>query len=169
MYAAIRVMLRADMFVFAIRVCLCNWLFGPLYRTACYYSYKDFFVHRQTAPSGPRHPHCWGSDITPRHTTLGRAPLDEWSARLRDLYIKTHNTQQESDIHAHPHPPRRDSNSQSLTSQRPQIRTVDRAVSGIGTINLIPVLYIEIIHKQKRKHCIHNKWQWLTDYLWIIN
>jgi hypothetical protein len=27
-----------------------------------------------------------------RHTTLGRTPLDERSARRRDLYITTHNT-----------------------------------------------------------------------------
>jgi len=29
---------------------------------------------------------------TQRHTTVGRTPLDEWSARRRDLYLKTHNT-----------------------------------------------------------------------------
>jgi hypothetical protein len=27
-----------------------------------------------------------------RDTTLGRIPLDEWSARRRDLYLTTHNT-----------------------------------------------------------------------------
>jgi hypothetical protein len=27
-----------------------------------------------------------------RHTTLGRTPLDGWSARRRDLYLTTHNT-----------------------------------------------------------------------------
>jgi hypothetical protein len=27
-----------------------------------------------------------------RHITLGRTPLDEWSARCRDLYLTTHNT-----------------------------------------------------------------------------
>jgi hypothetical protein len=26
------------------------------------------------------------------HTTIGRTPLDEWSARRRDLYLRTHNT-----------------------------------------------------------------------------
>jgi hypothetical protein len=35
-----------------------------------------------------------------RHITLGRTPLDEWSARRRDLYLTTHNTHsQETDIH----------------------------------------------------------------------
>jgi hypothetical protein len=27
-----------------------------------------------------------------RHTTVGRTPLDEWSARRRDVYMTTHNT-----------------------------------------------------------------------------
>ena len=31
-------------------------------------------------------------DHTKRRTTLGRTPLDEWSARRRDLYQTTHNT-----------------------------------------------------------------------------
>jgi len=30
--------------------------------------------------------------ITFRHTTLVRTPLDEWSARLREPYLTTHNT-----------------------------------------------------------------------------
>jgi hypothetical protein len=44
-----------------------------------------------------------GFTITLRHTTLGRTPLDEWSARRRDLYLTTHNIPC----------PRRDSNPQS--------------------------------------------------------
>ena len=31
-------------------------------------------------------------DHTQRRTAVGRAPLDEWSARRRDLYLTTHNT-----------------------------------------------------------------------------
>jgi len=49
-----------------------------------------FFIARQ-APSGPEPPYCRGFTITPRHTTLGRTPLNEWSARRRDLYIITHD------------------------------------------------------------------------------
>jgi len=44
-----------------------------------------------TAPSGPGLPHCQGFRITFRHTTVGRTPLDEWSARGRDLYVATYN------------------------------------------------------------------------------
>jgi len=28
---------------------------------------------------------------TEGHTTVGRTPLDEWSARRRDFYLRTHN------------------------------------------------------------------------------
>ena len=31
-------------------------------------------------------------DHTQRHSTVGRTPLDEWSARRRDLYLTTHDT-----------------------------------------------------------------------------
>ena len=31
-------------------------------------------------------------DHTQRRSTLGRTPLDEWSARRRDLYLTTHDT-----------------------------------------------------------------------------
>jgi len=45
---------------------------------------------------------------TQRRTTVCRTPLDEWSARRRDLYLTTHNT------HKDKHPcPRCDSNPQS--------------------------------------------------------
>jgi len=42
--------------------------------------------------SGPGLPHSRVFTITFRHTTLGRTPLDEWSARRRDLYLTKHNT-----------------------------------------------------------------------------
>jgi len=31
-------------------------------------------------------------DHTQRRATVGRTPLNEWSARRRDLYLTTHNT-----------------------------------------------------------------------------
>ena len=51
-----------------------------------------FFFHDATAAVGPWPLLCWGSTITLRHTTLGRIPLEEWSARRRDLYLTRHNT-----------------------------------------------------------------------------
>ena len=66
--------------VFAWRVCLYN-------------SYFFFYPMAQLPPSGPGPPHYWDFTITLRHTTLVSTPLDEWSARRRDLYLTTHNTQ----------------------------------------------------------------------------
>ena len=56
-------------------------------RPACvnYYSFHD-----ATAPSGPGPPHCLAF-TTLRTTTLGRTPLDKWSALRRDVYLTTHN------------------------------------------------------------------------------
>jgi hypothetical protein len=58
------------------------------------------FPNVATAPSGPGLSHCPGFTITLRHTTLGRTPLDEWSARRTDLYLTTHNTDKIQGIHA---------------------------------------------------------------------
>ena len=44
-----------------------------------------------TAPSGPGPPHYRSFTTTLRHNILGRIPLDQWSARRRDIYL--HNTQ----------------------------------------------------------------------------
>ena len=53
--------------------------------------------------SGPRPPHYRGFTITLRHTTLGRTRLDEGSARPRDLYLTTHNTdKRQTDRHPYP-------------------------------------------------------------------
>ena len=56
-----------------------------------------FFLLARQPPSGPWPPphsrgFLWFLDHTLRHTTVGWTPLDEWSARRRDLYLKTHNT-----------------------------------------------------------------------------
>ena len=38
------------------------------------------------------HPFLKFLDHTQRRTTVGKTPLDEWSARRRDLYLTTHDT-----------------------------------------------------------------------------
>ena len=38
------------------------------------------------------HPFLMFPDHTQRRSTVGRTPLDEWSARRRDLYLTTHDT-----------------------------------------------------------------------------
>ena len=62
---------------------------------------------------------------TQRRTTVGRTPLDERSARRRDLYLTTHNT-------GNRHPCLRwYSNPQSHQTQ-----ALDRAATGTGTLNM---------------------------------
>ena len=39
-------------------------------------------------------------DHTQRRITVGRTSLDEWSAPRRDLFLTTHNTHRQTDIHA---------------------------------------------------------------------
>ena len=66
--------------------------------------------------------------ITLRHTTVGRTPLDEWSARRRYLYLTTHNTHER-----YTSMPRRDSNPQSqhASCRRHTTRPVEWAVVSI--------------------------------------
>ena len=61
---------------------------------------STFSPHVATAPSESGPPHYRGFTITLGHTTLGRTPLGEWSARRRDLYLTTHNTHKKTDISA---------------------------------------------------------------------
>jgi hypothetical protein len=51
-----------------------------------------FPAHGATAPGGPGPPRYRGFTIKIRHTSFGRTPLDEWSARRIHLYPATHNT-----------------------------------------------------------------------------
>jgi hypothetical protein len=57
-----------------------------------------------------RVPHYRAFTISPRHTTLGRTPLEEWPAQRRDLYL-THTAL----TTARHLSPRRDSNPQYLS------------------------------------------------------
>jgi len=65
-------------------------------RMACWITKATVFFGA-IASSGPWPlPHSrgflWFLDHTQRHTAVGRTPLDERSARRRDLYLTTHNT-----------------------------------------------------------------------------
>jgi len=53
--------------------------------------YAVHFSHDPTALSDPGSLHFRGFAITLRHTTPGRTPLDEGSARRKDLYLR-HNS-----------------------------------------------------------------------------
>ena len=45
-----------------------------------------------TAPSGLGPPHYQGFRVTLRITTLGRTPLNKWSARRRNPHLTTRHT-----------------------------------------------------------------------------
>jgi len=51
-----------------------------------------YIFHGATAHSGSSPPHYPGFMIILRHTTLGRTPLDECSARRREFYLTISNT-----------------------------------------------------------------------------
>jgi hypothetical protein len=77
---------------------------------------QTFLISRQPT-SGPRH--ClWSSSITLRHTTLGRTPLDEWSARRRDVYL-TYNTHNR---HIHASDRSRTPNPSKTAASKPHLR-----------------------------------------------
>jgi len=66
-------------------------------------------------------------DYTQRRTTVGRTPLDEWSAHRRDLYLTTHNTHNRQTSM----PPVGFEPTISA-GERPQTYVLDRAATGNG-------------------------------------
>ena len=67
-------------------------------------------------------------DHKQRRTTVGRTPLDEWSARRRDLYLTTHNTHNRQismpPVWFEP----------TISAwERPQSYALDRAATGTGS------------------------------------
>jgi hypothetical protein len=69
----------------------------------------------------------WFVDHTQLHTTVGRIPLDEWSARRRDLYPTNKQRSQETDIHDPSGIRTRNPSKQAATDLR-----VDRSATAIG-------------------------------------
>jgi hypothetical protein len=87
-----------------------------------------FFSYSAGAQRGPWPPHSWEFYNTWR-TSVGRTPLEKWSARRRDLYLTTHNTHNRqvfmTPVGFEPIIP---------ASERPQTDALDRAVTaGTGT------------------------------------
>ena len=96
------------------------------------YTHVCLFVFDATAPPPPE----WATassftmflDHTQRRATVARIPLDERSARPRDLYLTTHNT------------PNRQTSMPPVgfehtisAGERPQTYALDRAATGTGT------------------------------------
>ena len=65
-----------------------------------------------------------------RHTTLGRTPLDEWSARRTDLYLATHNTHKRQTAT----PPAAGIEPVIPESEWPQTHALECAATGIGIL-----------------------------------
>jgi hypothetical protein len=80
-----------------------------------------------TGHNGPGPSHCRGFTITLRHTTLGTTPLDERSARRRDLYLTTHNTHKRQTSM-----PQLIFEPTTSTSERPQTVALDHAATAIS-------------------------------------
>ena len=74
---------------------------------------------------------CWGFEVEFRHTTFGRTPLDEWFARLRDLYLTTHNTHnRRTSI------PPAGFEPSIPPSEQPQTHAIERAATGISWLQI---------------------------------
>ena len=63
-----------------------------------------------------------------RHSTVGRIPMDEWSARRRDLYLITHNTHNRQTYMLPV-----EFETTVAASERPQTYDLDRAATGTDT------------------------------------
>jgi hypothetical protein len=87
-----------------------------------------------TTTIGPGPPHYRGFTVTLRHTTLGRTPLDEGSARRRDLYLTNHNTHKRQTSM-----PPAGFEPTIPASERPQTHALDGAAAGIGSLALYAV------------------------------
>ena len=85
-------------------------------------------------------------DFTQRRTTVGRAPLDEWSARRRDLYLTTHNTQNRqvsmSPVEFKP---------TVSVGERPQTYALDRVATGTGCL-LIRYSFVSEVRRPSYKN-----------------
>jgi hypothetical protein len=102
-----------------------------------------FFYSGATAPGGPRPPHYRGFTITLRLITLGRTPLDEWSAWRRGLYLTTHSTNKRQTfmIPASFEPA-------IPASERPQNHAWDRAAT---RISIMGIRNFNLLRSQVRK------------------
>ena len=85
-------------------------------------------------------------DHTQRRTTVGRTPLDEWSARRRDLYLKTHNIHnRQTSMHPVGLEPT------ISARERPQTYALDRAATGTGRIKWLHKFIVPCILSRKNE------------------
>ena len=90
-------------------------------------------------------------EITLRHITLGRTPLDELSAHCRDLYLTAHNTHERKTSM----PPARFEPA-IPANERPLTHALDRTATGIGTAvayintksSIVFVIEMDFVHHE---------------------
>ena len=98
-------------------------------------------------------------DHTQRRTTVGRTPLDEWSARRRDLYLTTHNTHNRQTSM----PPVGFEPTISA-GERPQTNALDRAATGTG-----PTPNVMMIKPRRIRYYDSSAIIWNTHKTWSEN
>ena len=113
-------------------------------------------IQGSTAPSRSRPSCCLGFTITLRHTTFGWTPLDEWSARRKDLYLTKHNTHNRQ---ASMHPEGlRDSNPQSQQASGRRFKPYNaRSLGSALSIHTLPIiLSFESAQQNKQNFRAHK-------------
>ena len=101
---------------------------------------------------------------TQRRTTVGRTPLDEWSACYRDLYLTTHNTRNRQTSM----PPVIFEPTISA-GERPKTYALDRAATGTG--NWLLYRYMLIVQQNAaigNMRLIRWKYIWKSVGVWSM-
>jgi hypothetical protein len=88
--------------------------------------FSYFFVQWRNSPSWARFSTLSRLHDHTKYTALGTTPLDEWSARRRDLYLTTHNIQETESHTPTGFEPT------ILASERLQTDSLEGAAIGIG-------------------------------------
>ena len=89
-------------------------------------------------------------DHTQRRTTVSRTPLDEWSARRRDLYMTTHNTHNRQTSM-----PPAEFEPTISADERPQTYALDCAATGTGLQSVKRVKHLRTLNMAINRHKLH--------------
>jgi hypothetical protein len=121
----------------------------------------EIFSFLLSSPSGPRPP-LWSSSTTLRHTTLGRTPLEEWTAR-RTLYLTTHNNHNRQTAL----PPK--GFASALTeSERPLTHALNRADTAIGHFVGMWVALCTVVNHTCTNRVMYTLITWRDSRHWLI-
>ena len=112
-----------------------------------------FFSCGAATQSGSWPPHSWHfpRSHTQRRTTVGRTPLDEWSARRRDLYLTTQNTHNRQTSM----PPVGFEPTISA-GERPQTYALDHAATGTGNLATLATINARASRCGVYVHCVEE-------------